>query len=183
MRQLTILTICLMISSCGISMSSEEFFRTLSVKEIPDMSMDTVRYYTSFIEDDIPSLGKVSEPLLGYSIKYDTLARYRVAVIGSIKFAEQNDDTMQYARIDSIGIISFYLWNDHSQHREYYSNKRNGTDINSQEKGRTLEKCPLPKRILKRIRKDFFIRMKYREYQIDNINNKAISVIYDYRLY
>ncbi len=176
-----------MLSSCGISMSSEEFFRTLSVKGIPDVSIDTVRYYTYFIEDDIPSLGKVSTPLLGYSIKYDTLARFKAVVIGAIFFEKSYHEANQYEKIDSIRIDRLIVWNNGSL-RECFSSVKVRTAKIVQDQCKPLEECPLPKRVLKRIRNDFCIRMKHTRYIINrsmnnNIIENGISVQHLYHLY
>ena len=162
---------------CGSTMSHEKFFCTISTKDIPDVPEQTISYTTDVIDYHFPEAGTISNPLFEYDIKYDTLSHYRVTVLGYVGFGESSHKG-QYERIDSVGITRLVI-DKKGGPRELYSKKRDEhwNDI-------PWEKCSLPKKILKKIRKDFLTRMKYKRYVINTSDTiKGITTSYGYRLY
>ena len=167
---------CLLMG-CGTTMSHKKFFSTISTKDIPDVPEQSISYKTNSIDYHVPEAGTISDPLFNYNIKYDTLSHYKVTVMGYVIFGK-NVQTTPYERIDSVGITRLVIDRQNAP-RELYS--KNGdehwNDI-------PWEDCSLPKKILKKIRKDFLIRMKYKRYVINRSDTlKGITAGYGYRLY
>ena len=162
---------------CGTTMSHEKFFSTISTKDIPEVSEKTILYKTDVVDYHFPEAGTISEPLFEHNIKYDTLSHYRVTVFGYVVFG-QNGPMAPYERIDSVGITRLVIDRMNAP-RELYSKKRDEhwNDI-------PWENCSLPKKILKRIRKDFLIRTKNKRYVINQSDTiRGVTTGYAYRLY
>ena len=178
MKQLLILLTCCLLVSCGTSMSCEKFFGTVSTKDIPDVSLDSVSFRTSYIEGDCVSCGTISEPLFDCDIKYDTMSHYRVAVMGKIVFAKDNHPKDQYKRVDSVGITRIIVNNMLQARREIYSNMNYKLENDT-----PWDECPLPKRILKKIRNEFLKREKYVRYTFKETDADSVYETYVYYLY
>ena len=177
MNKLLIILTCFLLVSCSTLMSSEKFFGTVSTKEIPNVSIDSVPFITSYIEGSCVSCGTISEPLFDYDIKYDTLSHYKVIVQGEIIFEKDNHQKNQYKRVDSVRINRLVIDRLHFQ-REFYS------DMNHKWGHNTLWKeCPLPKKILREIRNDFLKRKKYIRYFFKDVDVSSVSESYCYHLY
>ena len=176
MKKLLIIATYLLLFSCGTLIPSEQFFVTVSTKDVANVSLDSVSFRTSYIEDDCVSCGTVSEPLFDCDIKYDTLSHYMVIVMGKIVFNNicQNG---QYKYIYSIEINRLVIDRQHFP-REFYSDLGHKWSRNT-----SWEECPLPKNILKKIRNDFLKRKKYIRYNFKDLDVKSVSESYCYRLY
>ena len=177
MKYLLILLAGCLLMGCGTTLSHEKFFCTRSTKEISDVPEQTISYKTDYIDYHFPEAGTISDPLFDYNIKYDTLSHYRVVVFGYVVFGKSNQES-QYERIDSVGITRLVI-DKKGGARELYSKKwdEHWNDI-------PWEKCSLSKKILRKIRKDFLIRMKYKRYVINRSDTiKGITTGYEYRLY
>ena len=180
MRKLLFLLTCSMFMECCTIMPNEEFFCTISTKDIPDVSVKTLSFSTDYIDYHFPECGTVSYPLFDYDIKYDTLSHYRVVVLGSVVFGEEDNTENVFEILDSVKITRLVVDRLHSP-RELYG--KNGDD---EWISKNWEECPLPNKILKKIRKDFLIRMKYKRYFLNKSDNspaKRLTTSYPYRLY
>lgn len=181
MKYWIIFIICILLVSCRSGISSTNYFGTLSSKDIPDISLNAVPFKTNYLDDECVKCGTMSEPVFNYDIKYDTSSHYRVVVSGKVIFTKDTAPNNQYAMIDSVGIDNLIIWKEHSV-RERYSSQ--ASDNNDSDWNKAWEKCPIPSNILKKIRKDFFIRMKYRQYSFGNdMNINGITTSYLYLLY
>lgn len=176
MKKLLIISIYLLLVSCRTLMLSEQFFVTVSTKDVTNVPIDSISFRTSYIEDDCVSCGTVSEPLFDCDIKYDTLSHYTVIVMGKIVF-DNNCQNGQYRKVDSIEINRLVIDRQHFP-REIYSDLDHKWSRNTQ-----WEECPLPKNILKKIRNDFLKRKKYIRYNFNGLDVKSVSESYCYRLY
>ena len=158
-------------------MPSEKFFGTISTRDIPDVSLDSVPFSTGYIEGSCVSCGTISYPLFDDDIKYDTASHYRVIVLGKLVFEKDNYQKGEYKRVDSVGIYRLVIDRLHSP-RESYS------DLNHKwSHDKPWKECPLPKRILKKIRNDFLKRKKYTRYTFKEVDANSVSESYCYRLY
>ena len=174
MSKLILFATCLFLVSCDTYFAKEKFFCKVSIKDIQDASLGTVSYRTDYIDGSCVQCGTVSVPLFDYDIKYDTLSRYKVIVIGKILFKK---DSHIYKTNDSIEINSLII-DRPSFPREFYSQKNNKWSNQV-----SWDNCPLPKRILKKIRTDFLKRKKNTRYVLNNSDACSISEMYSYLLY
>jgi len=158
-------------------MSCEKFFGTVSTKDIPDVSLDSVSFRTSYIEGDCVSCGTISEPLFDCDIKYDTLSHYSVIVFGNITFDKDSCQSCDYKRVFSVEINRLIVQRQHFP-REFYSD-----DYHKWTHNTPWRKCPFPKSVLKKIRNDFLLRKKYVRYSFKNIDVNSVTESYHYRLY
>ena len=183
MKLILIYWACCLLMSCGALLTSEEFFNTISTKDIPDVSVKSISYRTGYVDSECIKCGIISEPLFDYSIKYDTLSHYEVIVIGYVVFGKKNYQENQYEGIDSVGITRLIVSSLHSQRKLY---GKNGDEIRN---NILWKECPLPKIILKKIKKDFLIRMKYKRFLFnksvfnDEMQIKGYTTQYRYCLY
>ena len=172
--------VCCLFMSCCTIMPNEKFFCTVSTKDIPDLSVENIQFKTFPMDDHFPECGTFSYPYFDYDIKYDTLSHYKVVVLGSVAFREQNINDYEYEIIDSVSISRLVV--DRSQHpRELYGIKGDDGWIT-----KNWEECSLPNKILKKIKKDFLIRMKYLRYSLkknDDLPIKGMTTSYGYLLY
>lgn len=160
-------------------MPNEKFFCTVSTKDIPDMSLENIQFKTFSLDTHFPESGTCSDPLFYHNIKYDTLSHYRVVVLGSVEFRQQDTNDYEYEIIDSVRISRLVVFSSHHP-RELYGKK--GDDGWSTNK---WVECPLPNEILEKIRDDFLIRMKYQRYRLKKYEDNPVTGIstgYDYRL-
>ncbi len=177
MKSILILWACCLLMGCSTSMQHERFFCTLSARDIPDVSEESITYRTDYIDYHFVEAGTISNPLFGFDIKYDTLSHYRVVVLGRLVFGETKHDG-QYERIDSVEINRLIISSLNAP-RELYC--KNGDEYCSKI---SWKECSLPKKNLKKIRKDFLIRMKYKRYVINKSDSiKGITTLYEYHLY
>ena len=175
---------CCILMSCSHLMSSESFFSTISTEDIPDLAIGTIPFRKSFLDDDCPKCGTIEEPLYELHLKYDTLSCYRVIIIGRVVFGKKNNYKNQFERIDSVGIKRMVV------SRRNFPRELYGSDQDSDWNNKRWEECPLPRKILKLIRKDFLVRMKYRRYLFNDsvlddgiLPIKGYTTMYDYHLY
>ena len=177
MNKLLFLLICILMVSCGTFMPNEKFFGYVRARDIPDVSLDFVSFRTSYIGGDCISCGTISEPLFDYNIKYDTLSHYRVIVLGKIVFEKDSCQKGDYKRADSVGIHGLIVDRLYFP-RVFYSDMSHKWNQNT-----PWKECPLPKKILKKIRKDFLMRKKYVRYAFEGEDVNSVSESYCYRLY
>jgi len=178
---LFLLAISLQIS-CATSMSSDKFFCSVSTKDIPDVRESSILYkHINYFADSI-ICGTVAEPLFDFNIKFDTLSRYKVTVVGDIIFKQMNYSLGQYRCVDSVRITRLIIDRLNCQ-REFYSNLAIRNKYDEQIAYKKWQECTLPKRILKRIRNDFLKRKKYVKYTINENEARGVTVLYSYRLY
>ncbi|MCR4836291.1 MAG: hypothetical protein K5899_07915 [Bacteroidaceae bacterium] len=180
MKYLFILLAGCLLMGCSTLMPQEKFFCTISTKDIPDVPENTISYKTDYLDYHVVEAGTISSPLFDYDIKYDTLSHYRVSVMGYVVFGRDANNTNQHERIDSVGITHLVI-DKIGAPRELFGKKGD-----ERWNKRNWEECYLPNKILKKIRKDFFIRMKYQRYVFNyNITEpiKAITAGYGYRSY
>lgn len=177
-RQKVSITECIAKTDSDTLLSCEEYFCTVSSKDIPDMSLDSITFITSNIDSHFSECGTVSDPVFDYDIQYDTLSRYQVVVCGTIIFGKDTNPGKQYERVDSVGIRSLFIWNKNSKQREYYSCEYHRSH-------KKWEDCPLPPYILTQIKNDFLIRMKYTRYSLGKGLNimGGIALVRHYMLY
>lgn len=173
MRKLLVLLTCFILLGCGTSISCKDFFSTVSTKDIPDISMDTVLFRTDYINGSCTSYS----PLFDYNIKYDTLSRYKVFVWGRIFFGNNPHYKNQYKSVDSVEINSLVIDRLNSP-REFFSDMKHKWKNNT-----PWEQCPLPPKILKKIKNDFLKRMKYTRYVFKEEDENSVSESYLYILY
>lgn len=180
MKHIMFFLACSLFMSCSTIMPNEKFFCTVSTKDIPDLSVENIQFKTFPMDTHFPEYGTVSYPLFDYDIKFDTLSHYTVVVLGSVAFREQNNNDYEYEIIDSVSISRLVV--DRSQHpRELYGKKGDDGWIT-----KNWKECSLPNKILKKIKKDFLIRMKYQRYSLkksDDLPIKGLTTSYVYRLY
>jgi len=136
-------------------------------------------FKTSYIDNMFKSLGIILEPNIPFDIKYDTLSRYRVIIGGNIFFSNNPIGNLTDIECDSIE-LSYVIVKKEGEQAKRFSNKEyHKSAIDKQWKD-----CPIPFSIMKEIRKDFFIRMKYQKYKAinrDSIN--GLTVMHQYSLF
>ena len=180
-RCVQIILLCCLLASCNTQMPINEFFCIMSTKDVPDVSIDSIQFQRVYIDGSCIKCGTIENPLFCDNIKYDTLSRYRVVVVGNVFFEQDDDSQEEYEKIDSVGIESFIVIRPNSP-REFYSNNPNWSN-------KRWKECPLPKRVLEEIKKDFLKRMKYKRYRFnksalgDMLPIKGYATQYEYRLY
>ena len=166
--------------SCGTSMSCKKYFSTVSIKSIPNMNIDSIPFRTDYVDYHFPSYGTISTPVFEYDLKYDTLSRYRIDVLGIIVFAKDSNQPYQFKSIDSVGITRLIISRPNYPRESYtYYGKKWQSD-------KSWKECPLPRKLLMKIREDFLIRMKYMRYILneeDPERIRAVTTGYGYRLY
>ena len=181
MKNLQIILLCCLLASCNTQMPINEFFCIMSTKDVPDVSIDSIQFQRVYIDGSCIKCGTIENPLFCDNIRYDTLSRYRVVVVGNVFFEQDGDSQEEYEKIDSVGIESFIVIRPNSP-REFYSNNPNWSN-------KRWKECPLPKRVLEEIKKDFLKRMKYKRYRFnksalgDILPIKGYGTVYEYRLY
>jgi hypothetical protein len=180
MKKIVTFMLCCIIMSCGTSLSCKKYFSTLSTENIPNLNIDSIPFHTDCIDYHFPSYGTISTPVFDYDFKYDTLSRYRIVVLGRIVFDNSSNQPNQFKSIDSVGITRLIISRPNYPRESYtYHGKKWQSD-------KPLKECPLPQKILMKIREDFLIRMKYMRYILnedDPERIKAVTTGYDYRLY
>lgn len=165
---------------CGTSMSCKKYFSTLSTKNIPNMNIDSIPFRTDYVDYHVPSGGTISTPVFDFDLKYDTLSRYRIHVLGRIVFAKDSNQPNQFKSIDSVGITRLVISRNNYPRESYTYNGRKW------ENDKSWKECPLPRKVLMKIREDFLIRMKYMRYVLNGEELERIRGVtsgYFYRLY
>lgn len=168
--------ISVLLGSCKSSISCNDYFSTVSVDEIKELSVQKFLYKTDYLDDDYREFGTYDNPQLAFNIEYDTLSHYRVILWGYVALSDANQtDNTQI--VDSIAITSMIVLRSHHM-AERFSN--NCTVNNNFDK--PWKDCPLPMSVRNKIKNDFLIRMKYRKYNIKE-RVRRITVYYEYKLY
>lgn len=180
MKKIVFFLICSIIMSCGTSMSCKKYFSTVSTKNIPNMNIDSIPFHTDYVDYHFPSCGSISSPVFDYDLKYDTLSRYRIDVLGIIVFDKNSNQPNQFKSIDSVGITRLIISRPNYPRESYtYYGKKWQSD-------KSWKECPLPRKLLMKIREDFLIRMKYERYILneeDPERIRAVTTGYSYKLY
>lgn len=171
-------------SSCATTLTSESFFGIVSTKEIPDILIDTITYYTSKISSDTILCGIISYPKWSYNIKYDTLSRYKAVVEGVLIFKKDSILINQSKSVDSIEITRLVIDRKPFQ-REFYSNHMSHHANDDKISYKKMDECPLPPSVLEQIRNDFLMRMKYLRYtyMFKEADVSGLTQMYVYCLY
>ena len=170
---------CILIIGCGSSISYMQYFSKISVGEIEKIAEDTLSFSTSYIDNMFKSLGTISEPNIHFEKKYDTISRYTVIAGGNIIFSKSQERGIGDIKKDSIELSYVIVKKEGDKARCYSSKTHQKSVIDKQWRG-----CPIPSSIMKDIRKDFFIRMKYRRYRIVNRDSlKGLTVMHQYQLF
>jgi len=179
MKKIVVFLICCIIMSCGTTMSCKKYFSTLSTRNIPNMTIDSIPFHTDYVDYHFPSYGSISTPVFDYDFKYDTLSRYRIDILGRIVFAKNSNQPNIFKSIDSVGITRLiisrpnYPRESYSYHGDWQNDK-------------SLKECSLPQKVLMKIREDFLIRMKYMIYILNEEDSERIRTVttgYGYQLY
>lgn len=135
----------------------------MSTKDIADVPIEAIKYTNpEFIDTHIAECGTLSQPLFDCNIKYDTMLHYKVLVIGYVRFGKDNGCKEKHETIDSVGITRVVI------DRLYYPREMYGRINDVDWRNKRWRDCPLPKAVLKALKDDFFIRMKYRKYCLNH---------------
>ena len=180
MKKLIILIVnCILVVGCNTSISSTYFFSRISVNNIEYLSEDTLTFSTSYIDPMFKSHGTIFEPNIPFSIKYDTLSRYTVIAVGNVFFFKPLPKDIAEIKSDSIELSSVIVIKKGERAKRYSSKLRQESDFD-----KPWKDCPIPSSVMKKIRKDFFIRMKYQKYgAISNDSLNGITVMHQYQLF
>ena len=159
---------------CYSPNSCDDYFSTVPVEEIQELSMHNILFKTDYITDDYRGLGTYDEPEISNDMMYVSKSDLSVIVSGyvSVSDAEHAANTQI---VDSV-TISYFIVLRKNHHAERYSNNSyyNGFD-------KPWKDCPVPMADRDKIRQDFLTRMKYRTYHIKTDLRKP-PVYYAYTL-
>ncbi len=170
---------CVLIIGCGSPIPCTHYFTQKSAEEIEKIAEDTLTFKTSYIDNMFKSLGIILEPNIPFDIKYDTLSRYTIIVGGNIIFSDTQEGHNTDIKCDSIE-LSYVIVKREGEKARRYSNRIDYKSVID----KPWKECPIPSTIMKEIRRDFFIRMKYRKYRvINNDSLKGLTVMHQYQLF
>ena len=169
---------CILIIGCRSQILCTQYFSTMSAEEIESIAEDTLTFRTSYLDHMFKSHGMILEPNMSFGIKYDTLSRYRVILGGKVFFSIEQEGHSADLKSDKIE-LSYVIVKKEGEKAKRYSCNYRKSDFN-----RPLKDCPIPSSIMKEIRKDFFIRMKYQRYRdIYSDSLKGLTVMHEYLLF
>ena len=170
---------CFLIIGCGSPIPCTHYFTKKSAEEIEKIAEDTLTFKTSYIDNMFKSLGTILEPNIPFDIKYDTLSRYTIIVGGNIIFSDTQEGHNTDIKCDSIE-LSYVIVKREGEKARRYSNRIDYKSVID----KPWKEGPIPSTIMKEIRRDFFIRMKYRKYRvINNDSLKGLTVMHQYQLF
>lgn len=184
-----LLSLCLI--SCMTVSTGHYFFGKVSTKLIPDFSFDSVGFQRNYLDDHFPVVGTLSRPLVHPDIVFDSLMRYRVIMCGKVMFKDpdkknmkgtcRNANSSDTLIIDTVELS--YIIVSSKNGRVWYSDSK--SEKSYLHKAKTLDCCPIPISILRKLRMAFLTTVKGSIYVIGkDINSPdALSVQYAYKLY
>jgi len=168
-----------LIIGCSSTMPCRQYFSKLSTEEIEDVDEKTLTFRTSYMDFMFKSLGTILEPNIPFEIKYDTLSHYTIIAGGNIIFSKEQKENVISIKNDTIE-LSYIIVKKEGVPAKRYSCKGYSKSVFNN----TWKDCPIPLYIMKEIRKDFFIRMKYQKYKlICNDSLKGINIMHQYQLF
>ena len=155
--------------SCSIR--HDDFFDTISVKNVRQINIDTIEYITEYMDFHFPEIGTHSLPVFKNSIKFDTLLQYRVRFVGGAVFRTDSVED-GYKIIDSVYVSAVHVNYKDNNHVSYTKQDYNN-----------WKDCPIPISIILKLREDFYLRMKYQKYQLKLPISRKVTGAYSYSLY
>lgn len=164
-----------MLAGCEPSMSVNDYFSTVPVNEINNLSIQDVSYKKESIAYDYIGLGTYEEPQIANDMRYDSTSEYKVLVFGYISVSD-TDGAIKTQNVDSVA-ISHFIFTRYHHKPELFSKTTSAFG----ELYKPWRKCPVPKSVRKRIRNDFLTRMKYRIYHIET-DLRKLPVQFGYSL-
>ncbi len=178
----------LVLLSCSLSYAGDDadFFATIDVDSIQTLSLDSVNYKKSYLDEHFPMMGMVTTPQIDLNIRYHPRLKYIVVMCGKVIFEKSDSDIHLKngnvaLKIDSVG-LSFLIVSN-KKGRTWYTDckSKNGEATNC----KPLRKCPIPYKILKDIRMAFLTTVKNSEYVLsqDISIPSSLSVQYAYKLW
>ena len=168
-RLLYVLFLSVAIVSCSIR--HDDFFDTISVKNVKQIDIDTTEYTTEYMDYHFPEIGTHSLPVFKNSIKFDTLLQYRVRFVGGAVFRTDSVED-GYKIIDSVYVSAVHVNYKDNNHVSYTKQNYNN-----------WKDCPIPIPIILKLREDFYLRMKYQKYQLKLPISRKVTGAYLYYLY
>lgn len=174
-----IILCCTLILGCSSTMPCRQYFSKLSAGEIEDVDEKSLTFRTSYMDFMFKSLGTILEPNIPFDIKYDTLSHYTIIAGGNVFFSREQKENVVNIKNDTIE-LSYIIVKKEGVPAKRYSCKSYSKSVFND----SWKDCPIPLFIMKEIRKDFFIRMKYQKYKsISNDSLKGITVMHQYQLF
>lgn len=168
-----------LIIGCSSPMSCKKYFSKLSTEEIEDIDESTLTFRTIYMDYMFKSLGTILEPNIPFDIKYDTLSHYTIIAGGNVFFSREQKENVGNIINDTIE-LSYIIVKKNGTPAKRYSCKSFAKSVFNN----SWKDCPVPFHIMKEIRKDFFIRMKYQKYKsMSNDSIKGITVMHQYQLF
>ena len=172
-KKMIAFTIVVMLMSCSSLTSAEQYFCALPAKDIRDVHEKRVEYKTYLLDgSDINQT--YDEPQYITSVANDTLSKDRVIAWGYVILSCNING---YQTIDSVALSCLIIKKEGCK-AERYSSKHKGN--NNFDKA--WKQCPLSTVMRRKIREDFFLRMKNRRYHLRTTNYRGLSVAHEYRI-
>lgn len=170
---------CILIIGCRSYIPCTQYFNKVSAGEIESIVEDSLSFKTVYIDNMFHSLGTFSEPNISFDIKYDTLSHYTIIAGGKIFFSGDQERNQIEIKSDSIEMSYIIVKKKGEQAKRYSGDNSHRSAID-----KSWKDCPIPSSIMRKIRKDFFIRMKYRRYRVSNGDSlKGLTVMRQYQLF
>lgn len=150
---------------------SDDFFSTVPVNEIEELSMQNVLYKTDYIAYDYKGLGTYDDPQIVNDMTYDSKLFCSIIVSGYVDVSDVDQETNTQF-VDSVTISHLIVLR--KNHKAERFSKNDYSD-------KSWKDCPVPYSVRDRIRKDFLVRMKYRIYHIKT-DLRNLPVYYGYSI-
>ena len=172
MRKLLIVLAAIICASC--STYNQRFFSGLGIEDINNTHSIHYEYKKSNIDSKFPQVGYIEEPIIDFTIKYDTAKKYSIILYGDLIFHKDSCGLWDSSQIDSVNIV-----------RLIFVTKEIGTKSEIFDTNHPIDfhTFPIPKQILNSVRNDFLIRMKETKFHAGKINSKGHSWGHIYFLY
>ena len=164
--------ISMMLMSCSSLTSSEQYFCSLQANDIRDVHEKGVKYNT-YLLDGLDVDQTYDEPQYTTLLVNDTLSKDRVIAWGNVKLSHTVNGCQT---VDSVA-LSCLIIHKKGCKAERYSSKHTGNDNFD----KAWSQCPLSKIMRRKIREDFFLRMKNRRYHLRTNSHRRLSVAHEYR--
>ncbi|RRC96909.1 hypothetical protein [Prevotella sp. OH937_COT-195] len=151
-----------------------DFFISVGINDIKENQMQELSYERKqYVDYHVPSVGTISDPIIDFDVKYDTLKKYGVGMVGDVMFCKDDSGYWDTSRKDSIRLREVVILGIREGTVVRY-NSRNPIDF---------KKCGIPYEVLSSIREDFFFRMKYTKFDLVKTKSNGYTYSHYYVLY
>lgn len=162
------------LSSCSPNVLTKDFFCARSYDEIKDPYSGNYEYQKMDVDYHFPELGTISTPVSKLEVRNKGKQTYTVVIMGKNTFIMDKDSTWNTGHVDSVYCTGIAISGE-STSNVYFTQRDSISKIET----------PIPRRLLKKLREDFFVMNKNKKYDLKDTKQRwnGITTYYPYKLY